>query len=150
MKQYHWGKSLLIFLLGFLSLGALGGGIALIITPDGSAIMMPSDLIENSVFQNYLVPAIILTTVFGIIPIGIIIGLVKKPENKFFQSINLLRDHHFAWTFAIMIGFGQIIWIHVQTVAMDSVSVIHSVYTALGILIICIALLPKTRRDYKL
>ncbi|MFC2129259.1 hypothetical protein ACFLQX_00610 [Bacteroidota bacterium] len=150
MKQNHFGKNLLIFLLGFLSLGALGGGIALIISPDGSAIQMPLELIDNSSFNNYLIPAIILFTVFGMMPIGIIFALIRKPQSKFFNRLNLLSDHHFAWTFAVYMGFGQIIWINIQTLIMNAVGIIHTAYAGLGILIICIALLPNTRKNYLL
>ena len=146
MKQIS--KSILIALLGFLSLGAIYGGIGLIISPDGSLFNMPIESISNSPFKTFLVPGIILLAVFGVSPILVIYGLIKKPESKFFNKLNLLYDYHFAWTFAVYIGFGQIIWINFQTLIFNSVHVIHTVYSSLGILIVCIALLPQTRKNY--
>jgi len=146
MKQSY--TSILIALLGFLSIGAIYGGIGLIISPDGSLFNMPIESISNSPFKTFLVPGIILLTVFGVSPILVIYGLIKKPESKFFTKFNLLYDYHFAWTFAVYIGFGQIIWINFQTLIFNSVHVIHTVYSSLGILIVCIALLPQTRKNY--
>jgi hypothetical protein len=150
MEQNRIYKSILIALLGFLSLGAWYGGIVLILSPDGSLFNMPTDILSNSPFKTFLIPGIILLTVFGLFPIFVIYGLIKKPESIFFNKFNLLYDYHFAWTFAIYTGFGQIIWINVQTLMFNSVDIIHTVYSSLGILIICIALLPQTRQNYKL
>ncbi len=150
MKQKGIYKSILISLLGFLSLGACYGGIVLIISPDGSFFRMPSDLLSNSPFKTFLIPGIILLTTFGILPIFVIYGLIKKPQSLIFNKLNLLYDYHFAWTFAIYIGFGQIIWINIQTLIFNSVDIIHTIYSSIGILIICIALLPQTRSNYKL
>jgi hypothetical protein len=150
MKQNRIYKSILIALLGFLSLGAIYGGIVLIISPDGSFFKMPSDLLGNSPFKSFLIPGIILLTTFGIFPIFVIYGLIKKPESIILNKLNLLYDYHFAWTFAVYIGIGQIIWINFQTLIFNSVDIIHTIYSSLGIIIICIALLPQTRNDYKL
>ncbi len=149
MKQNRTTQSILIALLGFLSLGAFYGGIAFVISPDGSLLNMPVELINNSLFKNYLIPGIILLVTFGIFPIYVIYGLIKKPESIIFNKLNLLYDYHFAWTFAVYIGFGQIIWINIQTLILNSVGIIHTIYSSLGILIICIALLPQTRNIYK-
>jgi hypothetical protein len=150
MKQSNFYKNLLIIQLGFLSIGAFYGGIALIIHPDGSLLQMPVELLANSPFKSFFIPGIILLITFGIFPAYAIYGLIKKPENRFFNRLNLLYDYHFAWTFSIYIGIGQIIWINFQTLILNSVDILHTIYSSLGILIICIALLPKTRNHYEL
>jgi len=142
-------RNLLVFLLGFLSLGAFYGGIALLISPDGSMFQMPASLLEKSPFDDFLIPGLILLITFGIIPVYIIYGLIKKPDNLFLQRLNLLNDYHFAWTFSIYTGIAQIIWINIQTLIFNSVAIIHTIYSSLGILIVCIALLPQTRLHYK-
>ena len=149
MKQNRVCTSILISLLGFLSLGAFYGGIILILSPDGSFFKMPLDILSNSPFKTFFFPGIILLTTFGLFPVFVIYGLIKKPESIIFNKLNLLYDYHFAWTFAVYIGFGQIIWINIQTLIFNSVHIIHTVYSGIGILIICIALLPQTREYYK-
>jgi len=150
MKKSKFLKGLLFFLLGFLSLGAFYGGLVFIIKPDGSVYDIPTDILQNSLFKNFLVPGIILLVTFGLLPIYVIYALIKQPENKFLQKLNLLYDHHFAWTFAIYIGIALIIWINVQTLIFNAVDALHTIYSTYGILIICISLLPGTRNWYKL
>jgi hypothetical protein len=143
-------KSILIALLVFLSIGAFYGGIVLITSPDGALFKMPVEMIKNSPFNDFLIPGIILLITFGIFPAFVIYGLIKMPESKFCNRLNLLYDYHFAWTFAVYIGFAQIIWINIQTLILNAVDIIHTIYSSLGILIVCVALLPQTRRHYKL
>ena len=150
MEQNNFCKNLLIILLGFLSVGAFYGGIGFLIHPDGSLLQMPVEVLANSPFRSFFSPGIILLSTFGIFPAFVIYGLIKKPESKFLNSLNLIKDYHFAWTFAVYIGVGQIIWINVQTLILNSVDILHTIYSSLGILIICIALLPCTRKHYKI
>jgi hypothetical protein len=110
---------------------------------------MPLDLLKNSPFENYLIPGIILLVTFGIFPAFTIFGLLNKPDNKFLNHLNLLYDYHFAWTFAVYIGIAQIIWINIQTLILNAVDIFHTIYSGLGILIVCIALPPQTRKHYK-
>jgi hypothetical protein len=141
-------RNLLIFLIGFLAIGAFFGGLAFIIKPDGSIYQMPVDLLANSPFKNFFIPGIILLTIFGVFPLIVIYLLIKKPESKFLNKLNLINDYHYSWTFAIYIGIALIIWINVQTLIFNTVDVLHTIYSSLGILIICIAILPQTRKHY--
>jgi hypothetical protein len=150
LKRNHFSKNFLILLLGFLSLGAFYGGIVLIISPDGSLFQMPVEMLSGSPFKSFLVPGMILLLTFGIFPVYVIYSLIKKPENRIFRSLNLLYDYHFAWTFAVYVGVGQVIWINVQALILDDVVILHTIYSALGLLIICISLLPQTRKHFKI
>jgi hypothetical protein len=62
-------RNILLILLVFLGLGAIGGGGALIISPSGDLLKMPVSLIEKSPFSNFLVPGIILFSILGLVPI---------------------------------------------------------------------------------
>jgi len=150
MKQMKLMKNILVCLLGFLSIGAFYGGILLIIKPDGSLFEMPIEILQNSPFKNFLIPGIILLFTFGIIPIYIIYAIIKRPDNKFLQKLNLLYDYHYSLTFSVYIGIALIIWINVQTLFFNSVEIIHTFYSSYGILIVCVAILPKTRQLFKL
>jgi hypothetical protein len=149
MKHANLFKAVLVSLLGFLSIGALFGGIVFILKPDGSVYGIPTDILQGSPFKDFLIPGIILLVTFGLIPVYIIYALIRKPENRYLQKLNLLYDHHFAWTFTIYIGLALIIWINIQTLIINAVDLLHTIYSSLGILIVCVALLPKTRAGFK-
>ena len=150
VKKINLYGYILMILLGFLAIGATIGGLAFIIRPDGSIYHMPVELLANSPFKNFMLPGIVLLTIFGIFPLLVIYGLIKKPESKFLNKLNLIYDYHFSWTFAVYTGIALIIWINVQTLILNSVDILHTIYSSLGILIICIAFLPQTRKRYKL
>lgn len=142
-------RNIFLLLLGFLGLGAIGGGGALIIAPGGELLEMPLAMLEKSPFHNFLIPGIILFSVLGLIPMMLIIALIKKPKSKLAEKINCFKDMHWAWTFSVYIGFILIIWIQIQIVFIQGVHWLHTFYIFLAIIIIFTALLPQVRTLYK-
>jgi len=142
-------RSILLILLGFLGVGAMGGGGALIISPSGKLLGMPLSMLEESPFNSFFVPGIILFSVLGLIPIWLIIALLKKPESKLAENINFFNDMHWAWTYSIYIAFVLIFWIQIQMVFLSTVYWLHTFYMFLAVLIIFVALLPQVRNSYK-
>lgn len=142
-------RNLLILLHLLLSIGAIFGGISLIIKPDGSLFGMPTEILQHSFFSDFLIPGFILLLTFGLFPIYLIYALLKKPENGFFERLNLLFDHHFAWTYSVYTGVALMIWINVQIAIFKTVDPLHTIYFFYGLLMVCLALLPKTRELYK-
>ncbi len=142
-------RNILLILLGFLALGALGGGVVLIISPTGELIGIPLTELKNSPFNNFLIPGIILFSVLGLIPLMLIFALLKKPEYRLAEQINLFKDMHWSWTFSIYIAFMLICWIQIQMMFLQSVHWLHTFYMFYAVVIILIALLPPIRMLYK-
>ncbi|MDQ0196216.1 hypothetical protein [Paenibacillus wynnii] len=142
--------TLLYILQAFLGLGAIGGGLVLIIDPSGEMIGMPVSILERSPFSNFLLPGILLMLVFGLLPMLVLYGLTKRPEWKFADRLNPFKDLHSSWALSLYIGFGQIIWIMVETYMVNAVEVIHVFYMSLGLLIQVVTLLPVVQRYFVL
>lgn len=53
-----------------LSLGALGGGTALMLGPKGQIIPLPTSALQGSPFDSYFVPGFVLFAVLGLGPLG--------------------------------------------------------------------------------
>jgi len=139
-----------LFVLGFLALGAIGGGIILIISPSGELLGLPLSEFRNIPFNSFLIPGIILFSVLGIIPSLLIIALLKKPESKLAEQINIFKDMHWSWTYSIYIAFALIGWIHIELIFLQGVvHWLQTFYMFYAILIIIIALLPQMRYLYK-
>lgn len=113
--------------------------------PSGAMLKMPISMLNESPISSFLIPGIILTLFFGIIPAVIFYALLKRPAWRWANRLNLLTDMYWGWTFTIYIGFGQIIWISVQTVIINSATLVHLFYTLLGISIVAVALLTPVR-----
>ena len=85
-------RNIFLIVLGFLALGAIGGGIVLIISPTGELIGMPLSEFKNIPFSSFLIPGIILFSILGVIPSLLIIALLKKPESKIAEQINIFNQ----------------------------------------------------------
>jgi hypothetical protein len=143
-------KNILISLLLFLGLGAIGGGVALIISPSGKLLGgLPLSILTNSPFSDFLIPGIILFTILGLFPCFISYALIKKPINSIAEYFNLFKDMHWAWTYSIYIAFALIIWIQVETIYIQGTGWLQTFYMLYSIPIIFVALLPQVRILYK-
>ncbi|WP_336780410.1 hypothetical protein [Paenibacillus illinoisensis] len=138
----------LIILHGFLGIGAIVGGGGLIIDSSGSLLQMPNSLLEHSPFGNFLIPGIILLLVLGIMPIVIAISLITYSHWEIGEKLNLYLDRYWGWTFSLYTGFALHIWILVQVYWIQNVSVIHLIYSAWGVAIQVVTLLPGVQRRY--
>lgn len=143
-------RRIFLIVLGFLALGAIGGGIVLIVSPDGALIGLPLSEFKNMPFTSYLIPGIVLFSILGVIPSLLIIALLKKPESKIADQINIFKDMHWSWTYSIYIAFTLIGWIHIQVIFLGgTVHWLQTFYMFYAVLIIVIALLPQMRYLYK-
>ncbi len=143
-------RNLLVSLLLFLGLSAMGGGSFLIISPSGKLLGgLPLSILEHSPFPDFLIPGIILFLILGLCPCLICYALIKKPTNRFAEYFNFFKDSHWAWSFCIYVAFALIIWIQVETIFVQGVGWLQTFYMLYAIPIIFVALLPQVRTIYK-
>ncbi len=86
-------RLLVVFLLLFVSLSAIWGGIMLVIDPSGQKMQMPLSFLEKSPFENYLIPGIILLFMNGLMNLVAVALLLKNhvfyPWLVMFQGVVL-------------------------------------------------------------
>ena len=119
-------------LQAFIGLGALGGGIMLVIDPSGSALGVPLSFLEGSPFPDYLIPGIFLLVVNGV---GSLIGAGYSFSRK-----------RYAQEIAIVLGSILVAWIVIQVIIIRSFSWLHVLYFILGVLELGIGLYIWRRR----
>lgn len=142
-------RNILLFLLGFLGLGALGGGGVLLASPSGQLMGMPLSTLARSPFHDFLVPGLTLFTVLGVAPCLLVAALLKKPASPLAERLNLFADMHWAWTGSIYVAFALIIWIQVEMMFLNAVNWLHTFYMLLAVAILFVALLPQVRATYQ-
>jgi hypothetical protein len=143
-------RNILVSLLLFLGLSAMGGGSFLIISPSGKLIGgMPLSILEHSPFSDFFIPGIILFFILGLAPCLISIALIKKPKSEIAEKFNIFKDIYWAWSFSIYIAFALIIWIQAETIFVQSVGWLQTFYMLYAIPIIVVAILPQVRTIYK-
>ena len=142
-------RNILIFLLGFLGIGALFGGGVLIISPSGDLIGMPVSMLAPSGFDNFLIPGILLFTVLGMFPLFLIYALIKKTASPLAEHLNLFKDMSWQWSFLIYQAFALIIWIQIEMELLHVVHWLHTFYMFYAVVMLLVVLLPQTRDLYK-
>ena len=149
-KKVHIAPLLLVSSLVVLSLGALFGGLGMMISPDGSGMGLPADLLEETPFTTFLIPGILLFSLLGICPAVAVYGLLSKNRLFGINGLEPYPEQHWSWTFAYAIGVVLILWINIQLLLGISFHILHFAYDLLGLLILVLVHLPKTKAACKL
>ena len=130
------------------AIGALAGGAALMASPSGRLMKMPSSNLDGSPFKDFLIPGIILFVVLGMGPLVAAWVLVRRPRSAALERANPFRHEYWGWTLSGVIGVGLIIWIAVETLIVPY-SVLQPLYAGVGIVIIALTLAPSVRAYYR-
>lgn len=145
----NWIQNLHFILLGFLGICALFGGVTLIVSPSGKLLGgLPLSLLEHSPFDNFLIPAIILAVVLGILPLFIIWGLMHRPALSWADSLNIFGDMFWAWSYGFYIAFALLIWMAVEAFYIQGFGWLQLFYTLYVIPLVVLPLMPQIRNNY--
>ena len=111
-----------------LSIGALGGGLVLMIAPRGEIMPLPLSALAGSPFDTYFVPGLIL---FGVLGLGPLIAAALA-----------LRGHRLAPLAAIGTGTTLLAWLAVENaiVGYSNNPPLQPFYLLLGIIISMVGL----------
>ena len=119
-RHDRYGK-LAVGLLVVLGLGALGGGISLIVKPDGSLMQWTVAMLEGSPFSDFLVPGLILGGLFGV--------------GSFVVAVIGWQRSRLAPFLAFAIGVALMIWIVVELAILGELSFLHPTMFLIGLAI---------------
>lgn len=142
-----WGLSVS---LAVLATGAVYGGAGLIAAPDGHLIGFPPGALDGSPFTDYLIPGVLLLGVFGVGPLVALYGLWRRPWPGIRVGLPVARHEHWAWSLALTIGVGQMIWIVAELLLMSSrFPALQVGCAALGAAIAALTLTPSLRAAFR-
>ena len=111
-----------------LSIGALGGGLVLIVAPRGEIMPLPLSALAGSPFETYLGPGLILFTVLGLGPlIAARLAWIRHP---------------LAPVAALVVGAALLIWVAVEIaiIGYSNEPPLQAIYLAMGVAITGVAL----------
>ncbi len=111
-----------------LAIGALGGGLVLVVAPRGEIMPLPLSALAGSPFDTYLVPGLILFTVLGIGPL--------------FAAALAWRGHPLAPFAGFVVGTALLTWIGVEIaiIGYSNEPPLQAIYLVIGIAITAAAL----------
>ena len=111
----------------FIGIGAVGGGLVLILDPSGQGMGFSVELLSKSPFTNYLIPGLFLFLINGI--------------GNFFSGFLSIRKHLYAGYAGMLFGAIMMGWILVQVSILGWVSWLQPTYLFLGTLELVLGLL---------
>lgn len=125
-------KIIASILLLFNGIGALYGGLSLMMYPDGSNIQLSMDWLEHTPFHNYFIPGLVLFIANGFFSI--------------FVFISLLLNHRLSARLVMVQGAILCGWIIIQILMIQTVYFLHFILGGVGLgLILSGLLLQKTK-----
>jgi hypothetical protein len=111
-----------------LGIGALGGGLVLILAPRGEIMPLPLSALAGSPFGTYLGPGLILFTVLGIGPlVAARLAWVRHPLAPYA---------------AVVVGVALLIWVAVEIaiIGYSNEPPLQAIYLVMGAVITAVAL----------
>jgi hypothetical protein len=111
-----------------LSIGALGGGLVLMLAPRGEIMPLPLSALVGSPFDTYFVPGLIL---FGVLGLGPLIA----------ARLVWLR-HPLAPAAAFVVGAALVTWVSVEVaiIGYSNEPPLQAIYTVIGVAILLVAI----------
>ncbi len=118
-------KTKILFILHiFVGIGAIAGGLAAILNPEGP-MGITTDALVKSPFSNFLLPGLIL---FFVIGIG---NLASAIQMRFNWKYGIYINNVLSWAL--------ILWIVIQCVMLQSVVLLHIVFFLIGVIEVVIS-----------
>jgi hypothetical protein len=137
----------LLFLLVFLGLGGLYGGIAMLIDPTGGLLQL-TEVLPLLPVSDYLLPGLFLLVVMGLAPLFLTYALLARPSWTWAQTRSRRSGHYWAWTGTLALGVIVLVWLAVQGLLIGFEWTIQYITAIDGFLIVLLALVPGVRKFY--
>ena len=138
---------LLIFLLLFLALGGLYGGVAMLTDPSGGTLQL-TEILPLLPVPDFFLPGLFLLIMMGLVPLIFIYGLLARPNWPWINHLSRWSHHHWAWTGTLALGLLLAIWLVIQGLMIGFKWPIQYITAVTGLLIILLALVPGIRNAY--
>ena len=110
---------ILFVLHAFVGVGAVAGGLAAITNPQ-APLGVPVTVLNNSPFNNFLIPGIILFTLIGL--------------GNIFSALMFRFKSRFQGYISSVFSWALVIWIVVQCIMLNSIASLHIIFFIIGLI----------------
>ncbi len=140
---------ILLCLLIFECISAVPYGLMLSLDPTGGLAKMPVEMLEGTIFHNFLIPGLILLIILGFGSFFIAVSLFLLPAWTWTVRLNPFRHQHWTWIATVVFGFALMTWIIVQVVMIGFDSWLQALHFGIGLAITLLSLQPSMLRHLK-
>lgn len=132
-------------LLTFLGLTALGGGVEMLLFPEGNQFVPGEWLDGIPLIDSWLVPGLVLGVVFGIGSLLTAAWVIWRPHSGPLRRVENWTGRHWAWTATLLLGVGLLIWIGLEVILIPERNVIEALYGMVAVALIVLVSTPAVR-----
>ncbi|WP_019177842.1 hypothetical protein [Methanomassiliicoccus luminyensis] len=144
-KRPLGATALSALLMVFGIMGVLSG-LALMISPSGALLGLPTEYLDRIPFHNYFLVGLFLFVIYGITPIALSYGLWTR-EQLFLGEISKAGGIHWAWQGTLVMLGILLVWLLVEHFIYDIELSPPTYFTVvLGVLMFILLMLPSVRR----
>lgn len=150
-----------IWVLGFLGVTALAGGLEMLVFVRGNVYLPASMLDQVPLLDTWLVPGLVLTFAFGVGGLVGAWGIARQPRVRQLAMVERRTSTHWSWAWTVAVGYAFTAWMTVEiallgfpweatdTTGEVSAWVLYGIYVTVALLLL---VLPRTRgvRDHLL
>lgn len=131
-------RSILLYGIGALFLGvtAFVSGLIMILDPSGVTMGLEPEWLDQTPFQDYRIPGLLLFSVLGIGSFIVLYGLVTMSK--------------WSWIAAVGLGVALVGWIGAQILLLQMYHVLQLIYGLLGVAFLVLSFHPSTRQELDL
>jgi hypothetical protein len=107
----------------------------MLLDPSGSALGLPPGLLDHLPIDSFFLPGLFLIAVMGCIPFVLAFGLWKRAR--------------WAWMGTLVQGVVLVLWICFQILLWGAPVTIQIIYLIWGLVLLLLAWLPGTRKEFE-
>ena len=100
----------LVVLHVLLGVGAIGGAAPLIVDPSGRMMGVPLTMLDGLPFRTFLVPAIALSVMLGVLPLVVAFGLLRLERLGFLERLNPIKSRRWPFAASLFVGVYLVGW----------------------------------------
>lgn len=133
--------------LAFLTIGALQGGIAMLLNPE-TPLGMTTEYLENTPFDSYVLPGLYLLAV-GFAAGITATGIAFHWDWRWAGGIEHAIGYRWQWIGAIAVGAALLVLEVIELFMVPFHPILHPLMIAVGLIAVVLPFMARIRREYE-
>lgn len=106
--------TVMLWILGFLGVTALGGGIEMLLFPTGNDYLPATLLDKIPIVDSFIVPGLVLAVGFGLGSLFLAWGVARRSDVPGLRWLERLTRRHWSWAGTVALGVAFTAWMVIE------------------------------------
>jgi len=137
---------LLLFVMGFLSIGGFVGGVSFVVDRTGGGLGANLSWLEGTPVTTFLLPGLLLLGLYGIGSLILMAGLTWRWSPGPLRRLDRRLGLHWSSAGTVVVGAFLIAWILYEFAVIPERMVLQPILIVVGSMMVAMPLLPSMRR----